>query len=82
MELAEREVIAVKMTTVKGVMTDSVVAVREDADFKAMVTVMRSRRISAFPVIDASSRVVGVVSEADPDRPLRQRRDGLLVQQC
>jgi CBS domain-containing protein len=65
MELAEREVIAVKVTTVKGVMTSSVVAVREDADFKEMVTVMRSRRISAFPVIDASSRVVGVVSEAD-----------------
>jgi CBS domain-containing protein len=58
-------VIAVKATTVKGVMTSSVVAVREDADFKEMVTVMRGRRISAFPVIDASSLVVGVVSEAD-----------------
>ena len=54
-----------KITTVKGVMTTSVVAVRENADFKEMVTVMRSRRISAFPVIDASSRVLGVVSEAD-----------------
>ena len=54
-----------KVTTVKGVMTDRVVAVRESADFKEMVAVMRSRRISAFPVIDASSRVVGVVSEAD-----------------
>jgi CBS-domain-containing membrane protein len=39
--------------------------VREDADFKEMVSVMRSRRISAFPVIDASTRVVGVASEAD-----------------
>jgi CBS domain-containing protein len=54
-----------KATTVKGVMTSRVVAVREDADFKEMVTVMRGRRISAFPVIDASTRVVGVVSEAD-----------------
>ena len=54
-----------KVTTVKGVMTSSVVAVRKNADFKEMVTAMRSRRISAFPVIDASSRVVGVVSEAD-----------------
>jgi CBS domain-containing protein len=61
----EREVIAVKETTVKGVMTNSVMAVREDADFKEMVAVMRSRRISAFPVIDASGRVIGVVSEAD-----------------
>jgi CBS domain-containing protein len=58
-------VIAVRVTPVKGVMTSSVVAVREDADFKEMVTVMRSRRISAFPVIDASARVIGVVSEAD-----------------
>jgi CBS domain-containing protein len=58
-------VIAVKVTTVRGVMTDSVVAVRENASFKEMVAVMRSRRISAFPVIDASNRVVGVVSEAD-----------------
>jgi CBS domain-containing protein len=63
--MSRREVIAVKATTVKGVMTSSVVAVREDADFKEMVTVMRGRRISAFPVIDASARVVGVVSEAD-----------------
>lgn len=54
-----------KATTVKDVMTDTVVAVREDAGFKEMVAVMRSRRISAFPVIDASGRVLGVVSEAD-----------------
>ena len=55
----------VKATTVKDVMTTSVVAVRENANFKEMVTVMRSRRISAFPVIDAADRVIGVVSEAD-----------------
>jgi CBS domain-containing protein len=55
----------VKTTTVQGVMTASVVAVREDADFKEMVTAMRSRRISAFPVLDAEDRVIGVVSETD-----------------
>ncbi len=54
-----------RVTTVKGVMTSSVMAVRENADFKEMVTAMRSRRISAFPVIDTSSQVIGVVSEAD-----------------
>jgi CBS domain-containing protein len=63
--MSRGEVIAVKLTTVKEVMTSSVVAVRENADFKEMVTAMRSRRISAFPVIDASDRVIGVVSEAD-----------------
>jgi len=61
----EEKVIAVKDTRVKDVMTSSVVAVRRSADFKEMVTVMRSRRISAFPVIDADDRVIGVVSEAD-----------------
>jgi predicted transcriptional regulator len=58
-------VIAVKVTTITNVMSSRVVAVRENADFKEMVTAMRSRRISAFPVIDSSSRVLGVVSEAD-----------------
>jgi len=55
----------VQDTRVKDVMTASVVAVRRSAGFKEMVTVMRSRRISAFPVIDADERVIGVVSEAD-----------------
>ena len=54
-----------KATAVKNVMTSSVVAVREEADFKEMVTVMRRRRVSAFPVLDAADRVIGVVSEAD-----------------
>jgi CBS domain-containing protein len=58
-------VVTVKTTTVRDVMTTSVVAVREHADFKEMVTAMRGRRISAFPVIDAAGRVIGVVSEAD-----------------
>jgi CBS domain-containing protein len=58
-------VVAVKTTTVQGVMTASVVALRENADFKEIVTAMRSRRISAFPVLDAAGRVIGVVSEAD-----------------
>lgn len=57
--------IAVKTTTVKDVMTSRVVAVRGAADFKEMVTIMRKLRVSAFPVIDASRRVLGVVSEAD-----------------
>lgn len=54
-----------KATTVKDVMTPSVVAVREEADFKEMVHAMRNRRVSAFPVLDAANRVIGVVSEAD-----------------
>ena len=51
--------------TVRDVMTTSVVAVRKDASFKEMVAMLRSRRISAFPVLDDQGRVIGVVSEGD-----------------
>jgi CBS domain-containing protein len=51
--------------TVRDVMTRSVVAVRKDASFKEMAAMLRSRRISAFPVVDDAGRVVGVVSEGD-----------------
>jgi CBS domain-containing protein len=50
---------------VRDVMTSRVVAVRSDASFKEMVAKMRESRISAFPVVDGSGRVIGVVSEAD-----------------
>lgn len=56
---------AMKATAVRDVMTPSVVAVREEADFKEMVHAMRSHLVSAFPVLDAANRVIGVVSEAD-----------------
>jgi CBS domain-containing protein len=52
-------------SSVKDVMTRNVVAVRETAGYKDIVTVMRRRRVSAFPVLDAAGRVSGVVSEAD-----------------
>jgi CBS domain-containing protein len=51
--------------TVRDVMTTRVVAVRRDASFKEMAAMLRSSRISAFPVVDDARRVIGVVSEAD-----------------
>ncbi len=51
--------------TVRDVMTPRVIAVRKDASFKQMAAMLRSSRISAFPVIDDAGRVIGVVSEAD-----------------
>lgn len=51
--------------TVKDVMTNRVVAVRESATFREMADMLRHTRISAFPVIDSHDQVVGVVSEAD-----------------
>ena len=51
--------------TVRDVMTTRVVSVRKDASFREMAAMLRSTRISAFPVIDDAGRVIGVVSEAD-----------------
>lgn len=77
------------MSAVKDVMTRNVVAVRETAGYKTIVVAMRSGRMSAFPVLDAADRVVGVVSQADlllkearpgsitrPGRPVLARRRG------
>lgn len=50
---------------VKDVMTRDVVSVRETAEYKDIVAVMRELHVSAFPVLDAADHVVGVVSEAD-----------------
>jgi CBS domain-containing protein len=51
--------------TVGDVMTTNVVALRDDADYKEIVAVLRTYRVSACPVIDDGYRVMGLVSEAD-----------------
>ncbi|MFJ5260068.1 CBS domain-containing protein [Streptomyces sp. NPDC088387] len=60
---------------VDDVMTRTVVALRDAAEFKDIARTMRQRRISALPVLDADGRVVGVVSEADllPKEAFRDR---------
>jgi CBS-domain-containing membrane protein len=67
--------------TVGDVMTTSVVALHEDADYKDIVNVLRRYRVSACPVIDETGRVIGLVSEADllcketdPDYPVGLER--------
>jgi len=52
-------------STVGDVMTREVVALRGSAQFKDIIKMMRVRKFSAFPVLDASDRVIGVVSEDD-----------------
>ena len=52
-------------SAVKDVMTTDVVAIGETVMFKDIVTVLCERRVSACPVLDATGRVIGVVSEAD-----------------
>jgi CBS domain-containing protein len=51
--------------TVKDVMTNRVVAVRKNAPFKDIATLLTRYRVSAFPVLDDDGMVIGVVSEAD-----------------
>lgn len=50
---------------VRDVMTREVVSVNEDAAYKEIVAALALIRASAVPVIDASGRVLGVVSESD-----------------
>ena len=50
---------------VKDVMTTDVAAVRSDASYREMSALLRSRRVSGLPVVDAEGIVVGVVSETD-----------------
>jgi CBS domain-containing protein len=52
-------------STVADVMTTTVVAVRQSADFKEIVWALRHYRVSACPVIDDAGRVIGVISGTD-----------------
>jgi CBS domain-containing protein len=50
---------------VGDVMTTDVVTVGEDTPYREIVLTLAAHRISAVPVVDASRRVLGVVSESD-----------------
>lgn len=52
-------------SVVSDVMTRNVVSVREQAQYKEILLVMREHGFSACPVLDADDAVVGVVSEDD-----------------
>jgi CBS domain-containing protein len=50
---------------VKDVMTPNVITVQEDTPFGVIAAALREHRVSAFPVLDEASQVIGVVSESD-----------------
>jgi len=50
---------------VADVMAKDAVAVRANASFKEIAARLREQRVSAFAVLDADNKVIGVVSEAD-----------------
>lgn len=51
--------------TVKDVMTAEVIWVEKSTPFAAMAASLRQYRVSAFPVLDETGRVIGVVSDSD-----------------
>ena len=51
--------------TVGEVMTSDVVTTSADTPFKELAALMARRFVSALPLLDASGRLAGVVSEAD-----------------
>lgn len=66
--------------TVSDVMTQTVVALGQDASFKDIVGTMEQWKVSAMPVLEGEGRVVGVVSEADllPKEEYRRSDPGRL----
>ncbi len=50
---------------VKDVMTTRVIWVKKGASFREIASALREHKVSAFPVVDAAGKVIGVVSEAD-----------------
>lgn len=54
-----------KRIPVRAVMTEKVIAVRQDTEIKEAARLLSENRISGMPVIDENERVIGVVSEAD-----------------
>jgi CBS-domain-containing membrane protein len=51
--------------TVKDVMTTDVISVTKDTPFGVIAAALRRHRVSAVPVLDESSQLIGVVSESD-----------------
>jgi CBS domain-containing protein len=50
---------------VKDVMTTQVIWVERDTPFAAVAAALRQHRVSAFPVLNETGEVIGVVSESD-----------------
>jgi CBS domain-containing protein len=50
---------------VKDVMTPKVITVQKGTPFEVIAAALRQYRVSAFPVLDGASQVIGVVSESD-----------------
>jgi CBS domain-containing protein len=54
-----------KKTTVGEVMTNTIIACREDDDMSSAIAAMEEHQIRRIPVIDQGGRIVGIISQAD-----------------
>jgi CBS domain-containing protein len=71
----------VRSAKVKDAMTPNPVSVREDDDVDEAVQVMSQRQIRRLPVVDASGKLVGIISQADiATRAHQDRTTGELVE--
>lgn len=66
-------------TCVADVMTTRVVTVTPETSFKDAVRLMRSKRVSGLPVIDAKRRLVGIITEGDLLNKVERRDDDAYV---
>lgn len=70
-----------RSATVKDAMTPNPVSVREDDDVDEAVQVMSQRQIRRLPVVNASGKLVGIISQADiATRAHQDRTTGELVE--
>jgi CBS domain-containing protein len=85
-EALHQELTELEELTVSGVMTTDVVTVREDRQLSDVARQFVDERVGAIPVVDASDRLVGIVTYVDVIRALLapgeaaregSRRDGL-----
>jgi CBS-domain-containing membrane protein len=53
------------MKSVRNIMTEAVVVAEEQAPFKELLDLMHEHHVSAIPIVDRGSRLIGIVSEAD-----------------
>ena len=52
-------------STVRDVMSTHVIAAHASATYKELAAMLHDHRVSAFPVVDADNKVIGIVSETD-----------------
>ena len=59
-------------TTVRDVMTSTIVACRTDDDLSSAIRAMEEHQIRRVPVVDDDGRIVGIISQADVATRLRE----------